>query len=137
RAHGAERGVTGRVEEAHHAALGFHMVGADVLRDAASLMRGDAGLADVVEQRGLAVVDVTHDGHHRRTRHEFAFVIDGLHEVLLHGVGGHQLGLVAHFLHDEGRGVLVQHLIDGGHYAHGHQLFDDLAGLYGQTVGEV
>ena len=28
---------------------------------------GDAGAADVVEQRGLAVVDVAHDGDHRRT----------------------------------------------------------------------
>ena len=38
------------------------VVGADVLRDAAGLAGDDVGLADRVEQRRLAVVDVTHDG---------------------------------------------------------------------------
>ena len=37
------------------------LVGADVLGDAAGLARGDLGLADRVEQRRLAVVDVAHD----------------------------------------------------------------------------
>ena len=46
------------------------LVGADVLGDAARLARGDVGLADRVEQRGLAVVDVTHDGDDRRARHQ-------------------------------------------------------------------
>ena len=39
----------------------LHPVGADVLRDAARFAAGDVGRADSVEQRGLAVVDVTHD----------------------------------------------------------------------------
>jgi hypothetical protein len=39
----------------------------DVLRDAAGLGLGDARLADRVEKRRLAVVDVTHDGDDRRT----------------------------------------------------------------------
>ena len=45
-----------------------HVVGADVLGDAARLARRHLWCADVVEQRGLAVVDVAHDGDHRRTR---------------------------------------------------------------------
>ena len=44
------------------------LVGADVLGDAAELALGDLGGADGVEQRGLAVVDVAHDGDHRRAR---------------------------------------------------------------------
>ena len=59
--------MTRRVEEGDHAARRFDVVGADVLRDAAGLARGHLG-ADVVQQRGLAVVDVAHDGDHRRTR---------------------------------------------------------------------
>ena len=43
-------------------------VGADVLGDAAGFARGDAGLADRVHQRGLAVVDVAHESDDRRAR---------------------------------------------------------------------
>ncbi len=70
RAHRGERLVARRVEEDDVAAVGVHLVGADVLRDAAGLARGDVGLADGVEQRRLAVVDVAHDGDHRRARHQ-------------------------------------------------------------------
>ena len=47
---------------------GLDVVRADVLRDAAGLARRHLGAADVVEQRGLAVIDVSHHGHDRRTR---------------------------------------------------------------------
>jgi NhaP-type Na+/H+ and K+/H+ antiporter len=47
-----------------------------VLGDPAGLARHHAGLAQRVEQRGLAVVDVTHDRHHRRPRQgAFALVV--------------------------------------------------------------
>ena len=42
------------------------LIGADVLGDAAGLAGDHVGLADGVEQRGLAVVDVAHDGDDRR-----------------------------------------------------------------------
>ncbi len=45
-----------------------HLVGADVLRDAAGLAARDVGVADGVEQRRLAVVDVAHDGDDGRAR---------------------------------------------------------------------
>ena len=69
-AHLVEGGVAGRVEEGDLAALELDLVGADVLGDAARLAGGDMGLADGVEQRGLAVVDVAEDADHRRPRHE-------------------------------------------------------------------
>ena len=70
-AHHRERGVAGRVEE--HDALagvfaGAHQIGADVLRDAAGFALGDARLADRVEQRRLAVIDVAHDRDDRPAR---------------------------------------------------------------------
>ena len=48
--------------------LTVHVIGADVLRDAAGFALGDARFADGVEQRGLAVVDVAHDRDDRRAR---------------------------------------------------------------------
>ena len=41
--------------------LGVHLVGTDVLGDATVLGLDDIGIAQRVEQSGLAVVDVTHD----------------------------------------------------------------------------
>ena len=71
-AHRAECGVARRVEESNLLqlvlALGMrngNRVGADVLRDAARLPGGDVRIADHIEQRGLAVVNMTHDGHYR------------------------------------------------------------------------
>ena len=66
--HGGERLVARGVEEGHHAARGFHVVGTDVLGNAAGFAGGHLGAADVVQQRGLAVVDVAHDGDHRCAR---------------------------------------------------------------------
>ena len=51
------------------------LVRADVLGDAAGFAGDDVGVADRVEQRGLAVVDVTHDGDDRRTRLEQRVVV--------------------------------------------------------------
>ena len=46
------------------------VVCADVLRDASRLAGNDVGLADIIQQRRLAVVDMSHHCHHRRTRYE-------------------------------------------------------------------
>ena len=69
-AHRGERLVAGRVEERDLAAVDVGLVRADVLRDAAGLGLHDGRLADRVEQGRLAVVDVAHDRHDRRTRDE-------------------------------------------------------------------
>jgi hypothetical protein len=71
RAHGGERLVARRVEESDEMLAALHGVGTHVLRDAARLARGDARLADRIEQRGLAMVDVAHERDDRRTRLEF------------------------------------------------------------------
>ena len=67
-AHLGERGVTGGVDEGDLAAVALDHVGADVLGDATGLAGDDVGVADAVEQRGLAVVDVTHHGDHWSAR---------------------------------------------------------------------
>ena len=74
--HGGERLVTRGVDEGDRAVvavvLDVDLVGTDVLGDAAGLARDDVRLADRVEQLGLTVVDVTHDGHDRRTGYQVA-----------------------------------------------------------------
>ena len=68
RAHPRERFVTRRIDEHHRAIVHHDLVRADVLRDAARFSRGHVRFANGVQQAGLAVIDVTHHGNHRRTR---------------------------------------------------------------------
>ncbi len=70
--HACEGLVAGGIEEddltaeCRRAFLGeANFVGANMLGYAASLARGDVGLADGVKQRRLAVIDVAHDGDNR------------------------------------------------------------------------
>ena len=77
----------GRVDERDAAVLPDHLVRADVLGDAAGLSGHDVGRADAVEQQGLAVVDVAHDGDDRRTGPLVLFVL----LVLLVEVAGQEL----------------------------------------------
>jgi hypothetical protein len=79
-AHGREGLVARRIEERHGLAVGqLDVVGPDVLGDPARLTRDDVRLADIVEQRGLAVVNVAHDRDHRRPRYQIRLGIsDGL-----------------------------------------------------------
>ena len=67
--HGAEGGVARRVDERDLVAgRRSHLVGADVLGDAASFACRHIGRTNRIEQRSLAVIDVAHDRHHRRAR---------------------------------------------------------------------
>ena len=50
-----------------------HLVGADVLRDPAGLAGHHVGLAQRIEQRRLAVIDMSHDRDHGRARLELGF----------------------------------------------------------------
>ena len=52
------------------------LVRADVLGDAAGLAGDHVGVADLVEQLGLAVVDVAHDGDDRGARRRVLVVFE-------------------------------------------------------------
>ena len=114
RAHGGERLVAGRIQEHDVAAVAGHLVGADVLGDAARLARRDVGLADGVEQRRLAVVDVAHDRDDRRARQQVLRVLRG------RVAAGQQLVLAerrrfdleAELGRDQRRGVEIDVLVD-------------------------
>ena len=75
RAHGGKRFMARRIEKRHAAAVDLDVISADMLGDAAMLLGRHVGAANGVEQGGLAVIDVTHDRHHRRARQQRAFLL--------------------------------------------------------------
>src|SRR5436190_1921694 len=115
RAHHRERFVTRRVEKDDLAALLLDVVRADVLRDSAGFAFRDVGLADDVEERGLAVVDVTHDGDDRPARHR-AFCVGALHRLELERFFERDhLGVDPQLAGDFQRELLAQRLVDRDH----------------------
>ncbi len=55
--------------------LNVYLVGTDVLGDSTGFASDDVGVANGVEQTGLTVVDVTHNGDDRRASFEFVFFV--------------------------------------------------------------
>ena len=137
-AHGGERLVAGRIDEGDLVAQRRRdLIGADVLGDAARLAGHHVGLADGVEQRRLAVIDVAHDGDDRRARLQRALFVLFADEARLDVRLGHALGRVAELLHDELGGIDVDHIVDFVHRAFFHQVLDDVDGALGHAVGEL
>ena len=66
-AHRRERLMSRRIEEDDLLSFADDLIGTNVLCDAACLMRTDRGIADGIEQRRFAVIDVTHDRNDWRT----------------------------------------------------------------------
>ena len=113
------------------------LVRADVLRDAAGLGLHDGCLADRVEQRRLAVVDVAHDRHDRRTRDEILLGVLELRrlELLVGRVLDRDLALD---LGGDHLDLLVgERLGRGPHLAEVHQDLDELGHRDAERLREV
>ena len=125
-AHRREGLVAGRVEEGDAPAVVVGLVGADVLRDPAGFRRHDRRLANRVEQRRLAVVDVAHDRDDRRPcAEQVVCVLVGLGlDVVVVGVLDRHL--TPELGCDQLHLVVGQRLGGGLHRAEVHQQLDDL-----------
>ena len=136
-AHRRERLVARRIDEGDlRARRRRHLVGADVLGDAAGFAARHVGGADGVEQRGLAVVDVAHDGHDRRARHEVGRVVGLVEQALFDVELGDAAHRMAEFLGDQLGGVGVDDVRDLEHLPLLHEQLDHVDGTLGHAVGE-
>ena len=148
--HGGERLVAGGVEERDLALLALQrhgdLVGADALGDAAGLARDDVGAADGVEQSGLAVIDMAHDGDHRRTRLQILVLlqlllvqvdVELLQQLLVLLLGGHDLDVPADLLAEDLERRLVQGLRGRGHLAEMEQHGDQRGRVDVDLLGQV
>ncbi len=117
-AHGGERGVSRRVEERDAAVpVDFDVVRPHVLGDTAGLAGDHVRLADVVEQRRLAVIDVAHHGDDRRPgshalRIRLLDIADHVSAVLVLSDR-----LVSQLVSDQLDLIEIEPLVDGHHQA--------------------
>ena len=147
--HGGERLVTRGVDEGDQplvaVELGGDLVGADVLGDAAGLALADVGLADGVEQSGLAVVDVTHDGDDRRTELEILLValvlavgeVERLQQLAVLVLRGDDLHDVVHLAAEQLEGLVAHRLGGGDHLAEVEQRLHQRGRVGVDLLGEV
>ena len=149
--HGCEGLVTGGVDEGDRAggavlSLDRDLVGTDVLGDAAVLGVDDVGVTDRVEQLGLTVVDVAHDGDDRRAGHHVLGVVklfglkvdvEGLEQLAVLVLRGDDLDVVAELRAQGLEGVLVEGLRGGRHLAQGEEDRHECCGIDVDLLGKV
>ena len=124
--HGRESLVTRGVDEGHpRTVLQLDAVRTDVLRDAAGLTVDDIGVADVVEQGGLSVVDVAHDRDDWWAGDEVVLAVHFHIDGLLHFCGD-KVHAIAKLFGDDADGLFVQALVDRNHHAQRHAGGNDL-----------
>ena len=73
--HGGEGLMTGGVEEGDGLVAHLHLIGADMLCDAARLALYDVGVADIVQQGSLAVIDMAHHSDDGCARHQILRIL--------------------------------------------------------------
>ena len=145
--HGGKGFVAGGVQEGDHLILHLHLVCTDGLGDAACFAGGDVAGTDIVQQGGLAVVDVTHDHDDGGAILQvFCLVLCGVDELFFDGHDHFLLHLAAQFHGHQSGGIVVDDVGHGGHDAHLHQVLDDhRAGLlhaagqlaHGDLIGDL
>src|SRR6266496_3969633 len=147
--HGRERLVTRGVDEGDLALvavhLGGHLVRADVLGDAAGLAGHQVGVPDRVEQLGLAVVDVTHHGDHRRPGHQVGLValvlaeldVERLEQLAVFFLGRDDLDVVVQLGAEQLERLVVDRLGGGHHLAEVQHDLHQRRRVGADLVGEV
>ena len=136
--HRCEGCVSRRVEEGYIVAVVVDPVSTDVLGDSACLALGDLGIAYGVKQRGLAVVNVTHNDDDRASRLQCLLGILGdIHYSFLYRDNDGALYFAAHFGHDYLGGIVVDGLIDRRHHTELHELLYDLGRSLFQRRGKL
>ena len=118
--------VTWSIKEGDASAiLQFHIIGTNVLRDTTCLTGNHVGITDMVKQRSLTMVYVTHHRYDRSAADEVVLVVSLLRNGILH-LGTHILGSETELLSNDIDGLGIQTLVDTYHDTDGHTGTDDL-----------
>ena len=114
----------------------FNLVGTNMLGDAAGLARHNRSVAQGIQQRRLAVIDMAHNGDNRSTRLHAVYRIIVPHQTFFNIRLGYPLDGMTKVFGDQLGGICVDDIIDGVHFALLHQELDDINCALTHTVGE-
>ena len=109
--------------------LQLHIVSTDVLGDTTSLTSNHIGIADMVEQRCLTVVDVSHHCYDRSATDQIVLIVLLLCNGVLNlsrNIFGSKAKLVSHDVD----GLSIQTLVDRHHDTNRHAGTDNLVNSY-------
>ncbi len=122
--------MTWGIQEGNLSSVGkCHIVGTDMLRDTTGLTGNHVCLADIVEQRSLTVVHMTHHGYNRGTRNEIVLIVLLFGDGVLH-LGTHVFGLESELIGHDIDGLCIQALVDTYHDTDTHTGTDYLVYAY-------
>ena len=125
--HGGKRFVTWSIQEGYLATtVQSNTVSTDVLSNTTRLTGNHIGIADIIEQRGLTVVNVTHHGYDWSTWNQVVLIILFLAHSLLN-LSTHVFGLETELLSHHVDGLCIQTLVDRNHDTYTHQGRDNLS----------
>src|SRR5690606_11284678 len=123
-----------RIDEGDLLAVMLDLIGANVLGDTTGFTGGHTRIADRIERRGLAVVNVTHDRDNRRTRLQiFRAILDVEHAFFNVGVGN-TLDGVAKLNGNQFSSIRIDHVAGLHHLALFHEELDQIYGTLGHTL---
>ena len=119
--------MTWSIQEGYLAtAVQSHTVSTDMLGNTTRLTGNHIGIADIVEQRGLTVVNVTHHGYDWSTWNQVVLIILFLAHSLLN-LSADIFGLESELLSHHVDGLCIQTLVDRYHDTNTHQGRDNLS----------
>ena len=126
--HCGERLVTGGIKEGNVLALCLNSVSTDRLSNTARLAASYVCVSDSVKNRGLTVVNVTHNANYGCALDEILLGILCLGKELLLDRNHNLLGnLNAEFISDKLGCAVIDNVVETLHLAHKHKLLDDLS----------
>ncbi len=134
--HRGESRVARGIDEGDQLTVFLNLVSTDVLGDATGFTRNHIGVADRVEQRGLAVVDVTHDGDNRRPRYHFAVFVLDIENAKFDVGFRYATDSVAEFAGDDFSQIGINDVAGLHHLAFLHQVLDHVDRPFGHPLRE-
>ena len=135
--HGGKCFVTRRIKERNLTSVfQRHVISTDVLRNTARFTGNHIRLTDIVEQRCLTMVYVTHHGYNRSTRFQIFLCILFFHDGLCH-FRTYIFRLKAEFFSHQINGLGIQTLVNGHHDTDAHAGTDDLRNGYVHHIGQL
>ena len=141
RSHLSESFMPRSIDKGHLYVSVVDPVGAEVLGNSAVFLGGYLGFSNLVEQRGLAVVDMPQERYDRclgdRVLFFAGFLLDGLEKLLFVLLLFLELDLCANLHADFEDELFVEEVIDGNRLAQLEEGLDENLRLHSQRGGEI